>query len=109
VTPNLVLPGSSHLSAGILLFQRTEWEYAPAWREMVSGVALTDRQWFEKVNKPSDNRQSPLARNRMLIRNGSSFNAVVRALKQDLLENASPEDQDTNLIYEVDKVSSNRF
>jgi hypothetical protein len=69
-------------------------------------LLLNNTPFFEKVVNPPDNRQSPLARNRMLIRNGSSFNAVVRALKQDLLENAAPEVQDTNLIYEVDKVTS---
>lgn len=43
------------------------------------------------------------ARNRMLIKGGSSFNALVRAMKQDLVEGgptgAAP--KDPNLLYEV--------
>ncbi|GLI68927.1 hypothetical protein VaNZ11_013348 [Volvox africanus] len=48
------------------------------------------------------------ARNRMLVKGGSSFNALVRAMKQDLVE-GGPGGQaavrDPNLIYQVDKLS----
>ncbi|GLC35838.1 hypothetical protein PLESTB_000499600 [Pleodorina starrii] len=48
------------------------------------------------------------ARNRMLVKGGSSFNALVRAMKQDLVE-GGPGGQaaarDPNLLYQVDKLS----
>ena len=46
------------------------------------------------------------ARNRMLIKGGSSFNALVRALKQDVVTGAAPTTTaNEKLMYEVDKVS----
>ena len=53
------------------------------------------------------------ARNRMLIKGGSSFNALVRAMKQDLVEGgaggrAGSPPRDPNLLYEVDRLSMNR-
>ena len=46
------------------------------------------------------------ARNRMLIKGGSSFNALVRALKQDVVTGAAPTTTSSDrLMYEVDKVS----
>ena len=46
------------------------------------------------------------ARNRMLIKGGSSFNALVRALKQDVVTGAAPTTTGSDrLMYEVDKVS----
>ena len=46
------------------------------------------------------------ARNRMLIKGGSSFNALVRALKQDVVTGAAPTTAaNEKLMYEVDKVS----
>ncbi len=48
------------------------------------------------------------ARNRMLIKGGSSFNALVRALKQDVVTGAAPTTTaNEKLMYEVDKVSTN--
>lgn len=45
------------------------------------------------------------ARNRMLIKGGSSFNALVRALKQDVVTGAAPTTTNNEkLMYEVDKV-----
>ena len=45
------------------------------------------------------------ARNRMLIKGGSSFNALVRALKQDVVTGAAPTTtHNEKLMYEVDKV-----
>ena len=45
------------------------------------------------------------ARNRMLIKGGSSFNALVRALKQDVVTGAAPSTTaNERLMYEVDKV-----
>ena len=45
------------------------------------------------------------ARNRMLIKGGSSFNALVRALKQDVVTGAAPTTTtNEKLMYEVDKV-----
>lgn len=45
------------------------------------------------------------ARNRMLIKGGSSFNALVRALKQDVVTGAAPTTTASDrLMYEVDKV-----
>lgn len=45
------------------------------------------------------------ARNRMLIKGGSSFNALVRALKQDVVTGAAPSTTASDrLMYEVDKV-----
>ena len=45
------------------------------------------------------------ARNRMLIKGGSSFNALVRALKQDVVTGAAPTTTaNERLMYEVDKV-----
>ncbi|KXZ56639.1 hypothetical protein GPECTOR_1g576 [Gonium pectorale] len=48
------------------------------------------------------------ARNRMLVKGGSSFNALVRAMKQDLVEGgpgAQAAGRDPNLLYQVDKLS----
>ncbi|KAL3152452.1 hypothetical protein ABBQ32_001497 [Trebouxia sp. C0010 RCD-2024] len=46
------------------------------------------------------------ARNRMLIKGGSSFNALVRALKQDVVTGAAPTTTaNEKLMYEVDKLS----
>jgi hypothetical protein len=45
------------------------------------------------------------ARNQLLVRTGSSFNAMVRALKQDLLASGTLH-RDSEALYEVDKVSS---
>jgi hypothetical protein len=43
------------------------------------------------------------ARNRMLVKGGSSFNALVRAMKQDLIESGSAQ-RSPALLYEIDKV-----
>ena len=45
------------------------------------------------------------ARNRLLVKGGSSFNALVRAMKQDLVENGTAA-KDPALLYEIDKVRS---
>lgn len=39
----------------------------------------------------------------MLVKGGSSFNALVRAMKQDLIENGTAA-KDPALLYEIDKV-----
>lgn len=46
------------------------------------------------------------ARNRMLVHGASSFNGLVRALKQDLVEGKTPHKalRDPKLMYQVDKV-----
>ncbi|KAF8067176.1 hypothetical protein HT031_002223 [Scenedesmus sp. PABB004] len=44
------------------------------------------------------------ARNRLLVKGGSSFNALVRAMKQDLLDSGAAA-RDPALAYEVDKLS----
>ena len=47
------------------------------------------------------------ARNRMLVKGGSSFNALVRALKQDMVTGAAPKAiRNEQLMYDVDRVSS---
>lgn len=46
------------------------------------------------------------SRNKMLVRAGSSFNALVRALKQDLLASGALK-RDPHVVYEVDKLSLN--
>ncbi len=48
------------------------------------------------------------ARNRMLVRGASSFNGLVRAMKQDLVEGKTPHSalRDPKLLYQVDKVDS---
>ncbi|KAJ9510589.1 hypothetical protein QJQ45_027465 [Haematococcus lacustris] len=48
------------------------------------------------------------ARNRMLVKGGSSFNALVRAMKQDLVEGgagAGAAARNPNALYEIDKLS----
>ncbi|GFH21531.1 uncharacterized protein HaLaN_18856 [Haematococcus lacustris] len=48
------------------------------------------------------------ARNRMLVKGGSSFNALVRAMKQDLVEGgagAGAASRNPNALYEIDKLS----
>lgn len=46
------------------------------------------------------------ARNRMLVKGGSSFNALVRALKQDVVTGAAPKAiRNEQLMYDVDRVS----
>ena len=46
------------------------------------------------------------ARNRMLVKGGSSFNALVRALKQDVVTGAAPTAiRNERLMYDVDRVS----
>ncbi|WIA12641.1 hypothetical protein OEZ85_006293 [Tetradesmus obliquus] len=42
------------------------------------------------------------ARNRLLVKGGSSFNALVRAMKQDLIDNGTAA-KDPALLYEIDK------
>lgn len=54
--------------------------------------------------QPAKSTMDPARRNRMLIRNGSSFNAILRALKQDYVESAATSGKDTSLVYEIDKV-----
>ena len=47
------------------------------------------------------------ARNRLLVKGGSSFNALVRALKQDMVTGAAPKAiRNEQLMYDVDRVSS---
>jgi hypothetical protein len=46
---------------------------------------------------------SAAARNKLLVRNGSSFNALVRALKQDLVTSGALQ-RSPAVVYEVDKV-----
>lgn len=52
------------------------------------------------------------ARNKMLIKGGSSFNALVRAMKQDLVESSAGPGaaarRDPNLLYEIDQLSLDR-
>ena len=49
------------------------------------------------------------ARNRMLVKGGSSFNALVRALKQDVVTGAAPSGiRNEQLLYDVDRVSPRR-
>eukprot|EP00891_Asterochloris_glomerata_P005550 jgi/Astpho2/5550/Aster-02810 len=46
------------------------------------------------------------ARNRMLVKGGSSFNALVRALKQDVVTGAAPKAiRNEQLMYDVDRLS----
>ncbi|KAF6253208.1 hypothetical protein COO60DRAFT_1669441 [Scenedesmus sp. NREL 46B-D3] len=47
------------------------------------------------------------ARNRLLVKGGSSFNALVRAMKQDLIDNGTAA-KDPALLYEIDKLSMDR-
>ena len=51
--------------------------------------------------------ESALQRNKMLVKGGSSFNALIRALKQDLVDSRRPKVKmgDENLLYEVDRLS----
>lgn len=53
-------------------------------------------------------RQGGPARNRLLVKGGSSFSALVRAMKQDLLDSsaggAGGAAQSPSLFYEIDKV-----
>ena len=51
--------------------------------------------------------ENALQRNKMLVKGGSSFNALIRALKQDLLDTRKPKRRmgDENLLYEVDRLS----
>eukprot|EP00879_Flechtneria_rotunda_P031264 GHRR01034134.1.p1 GENE.GHRR01034134.1~~GHRR01034134.1.p1 ORF type:complete len:500 (+),score=163.75 GHRR01034134.1:2438-3937(+) len=59
------------------------------------------RQLKEKMNVGGP------ARNRLLVKGGSSFNALVRAMKQDLLESGTAT-KDPSLLYEIDKLSMDR-
>lgn len=43
------------------------------------------------------------ARNCLLVKGGSSFNALVRALKQDLIDSGTAA-KDPALLYQIDKV-----
>ncbi|PRW45153.1 centriole proteome [Chlorella sorokiniana] len=53
---------------------------------------------------------SPAARNKLLVKSGSSFNAMVRALKQDLVTSgALARGTGPAALYEVDKLSLNRL
>ncbi|UPR04581.1 hypothetical protein HOP50_17g79230 [Chloropicon primus] len=51
--------------------------------------------------------ENALQRNKMLVKGGSSFNALIRALKQDLVDSRKPKRRmgDENLLYEVDRLS----
>jgi len=51
--------------------------------------------------------ENALQRNKMLVKGGSSFNALIRALKQDLVDTRKPKRRmgDENLLYEVDRLS----
>eukprot|EP00877_Chromochloris_zofingiensis_P001776 jgi/Chrzof1/1159/Cz01g42220.t1 len=73
------------------------------------------RREYEAVQMAKTNQEDELkqlkermtvggpARNRMLVKGGSSFNALVRAMKQDLIENGTAA-KDPALLYEIDKV-----
>jgi hypothetical protein len=73
------------------------------------GVARPSAAQREAACSPARQRQglrpaSPsAARNRLLVRTGSSFNAMVRALKQDLLASGALE-RSPGVVVEVDKV-----
>lgn len=41
----------------------------------------------------------------MLVKGGSSFNALVRAMRQDIVESGSPAAKDPNVLYDIDKLS----
>lgn len=45
------------------------------------------------------------ARNRLLVKGGSSFNALIRAMKQDLIDSGTAA-KDPALLYEIDKVGT---
>ena len=47
-------------------------------------------------------------RNKMLVRTGSSFNSLVRALKQDLITSGALK-RNPNIAYEISKLSLNRI
>ena len=51
--------------------------------------------------------ENALQRNKMLVKGGSSFNGLIRALKQDLVDSRKPKRKmgDENLLYEVDRLS----
>ncbi|KAK9816546.1 hypothetical protein WJX72_001787 [[Myrmecia] bisecta] len=78
------------------------------------------RHEYESVQAAKANQEAELrglkeklvlggaARNRMLIKGGSSFNGLMRALKQDVIESGAPVLKDRNLLYEVDKLSLER-
>lgn len=50
-------------------------------------------------------QQTPMQRNKMLVKGGSSFNALVRALKQDLLASGAME-RDPTVALEIDRLAS---
>lgn len=57
--------------------------------------------------QPASRPASP-ARNKLLVRSASSFNAMVRALKQDLLPSGALQ-RSPGAVYEVDKLSLHRL
>ncbi len=57
--------------------------------------------------RPPSRLGSP-ARNKLLVRNASSFNAMVRALKQDLVASRALR-RSPGAVYEVDKLSMHRL
>lgn len=54
--------------------------------------------------RPASPGAAVAARNKLLVRNGSSFNAMVRALKQDLLASGALQRGGPAAVLEVDKV-----
>ena len=70
------------------------------------------RHDYENISRPdARNRymaENALQRNKMLVKGGSSFNALIRALKQDLVDSRKPKKpkmRDENILYEVDRLS----
>lgn len=51
--------------------------------------------------------RSPASRNKMLVKGASSFNSLVRALKQDLVDHRSAAD-DPTVMVEIDKLAMDK-
>eukprot|EP00210_Caulerpa_lentillifera_P000651 g628.t1 len=61
-----------------------------------------------KDNIAAGGSTSAIDRNKLLVKGASSFNALVRALKQDLIENRSRTPEHGVVGFEVDKLSMDR-
>ena len=55
----------------------------------------------------SGGAKSPAARNKMLVRGASSFNSLVRALKQDLIDHTATA-KNPSLMLEIDKMAMDK-
>ena len=81
-------------------------------RQEYDAIERTKEQQAEELKQlknriVSGGSRSPAIRNKMLVKGASSFNSLVRALKQDIVEQRSSAN-DPTLLLEIDKLAMDK-